>query len=145
MQQILLNFNNPTWWFNGIFFIVLGILIAWLFKKTPTLLKKYFRNRRAKTLKKIKLERWCSSAVQYQINQAQTRFLLFVFSCFGFILLLVSSNPEKSIFQESFALGMVLTSPIYIIEFYWLFKDTYVKELIRSKRKLRITSKLTRT
>ena len=145
MQQIILNFNNPTWWFNGIFFIFFGIFIGWLFKKTPTLLKIHFRNRRAKTLKKIKLERWCTSAVQYQISQAQARFLLFVFTCFGFILWLMSYNPDKSIFQENFALGMVLTSPIYIIELYWLLKDTYVKELIKSKHKLRITSKLTKT
>ncbi|MFD2165884.1 hypothetical protein ACFSJY_06355 [Thalassotalea euphylliae] len=139
MQQIITNLSDPAWWFNGIFFILVGLAVAWIFKKIPIVLKSALRKRLAKTLRKIKYERWCASSVQYQLNSSQARFFVFIFTCFTYISWL-AYDPLKIIFNESFFLGMLLTSPIYIIEIYWLMQDQYVKELIKRRRKLRITS-----
>ena len=143
MQQILVNMSDPSWWFNGVFFILLGLFIAWCFKHAPKLLKKSYRNRQAKKLQRIKVDRWCQSTVQYQISKSQARFLVFIFTCFTFVSWL-AYEPIKIIFNENFVLGMLLTSPIYIIEIFWLSKDSYVRELIKRRRKLRITSQFKR-
>jgi len=141
MQQIITNLSDLTWWFNGMFFIFVGLFVAWIFKKAPVVLKSALRKRLAKTLRKIKYERWCAATVQYQMNSSQARFLVFIFTCFTYISWL-AYDPLKIIFNESFLLGMLLTSPIYIIEIYWLVQDQYVKELIKRRRKLRIISRL---
>ena len=54
MDGILIKFQSPDWWFTGIFFILLGLLIRFVLRKIPGILKKLFRNSNAKTLKKIK-------------------------------------------------------------------------------------------
>ena len=138
MQTILSNISDPSWWFNGIFFIIIGLAIAWLIKLAPKLLKSFARKTQAKKLQKIKRERWCALTVQYQIGCAQARFLVFIFTCFTYISWLAYESI-KIIFHDNFILGIFLTSPIYIVEAIWLFRDLYVKELIKRRRKLRIT------
>ncbi|EDP59473.1 hypothetical protein [Vibrio sp. AND4] len=41
MEQIIHNLKDPSWWFTGIFFIVLGIVLTWLAPKISRLLPYY--------------------------------------------------------------------------------------------------------
>jgi hypothetical protein len=59
MEQILKNLNDPSWWFTGVFFVVLGILLTkllfnWIqrcFKQNSGLWKAIFTQIKASNVK----------------------------------------------------------------------------------------------
>ena len=139
MDRIIENWNDPSWWFTGIFFTFVAVFIAWLLKKFPNLLKSLLIKWNSKRQKKIKNDRWNDSMIQYQISKSQSRFVLFIFVSLSYLIWFFVGSLNK-VFELSFLWGIVFCFPIYIAEIFWLVKDEYVKDLIKSRNKIRITS-----
>jgi len=142
MEQIYQNISDPAWWFTGIFFIVLGIVVKWLFGIAPSITRRAFRVSQCKRLRYIKNARWSMASVNYEIAKAHTRFIIFFVSCVTFLGWL-AYEPIQNLFVRNFVVGVIFTSPIYIFELLWLTQDAKVKELIRYHNKLRITKRCT--
>ena len=98
-------------------------------------LKGFFRSRRLKKLKEFRLMRKNLSAVTMQVVRAHAYFLLFWGAIIFYINLLTQSSLP-AILEKSFVLGMLLTTPIYIVEFIWLRAEKKANALVRSRGKL---------
>lgn len=144
MEQIYQNMLTPAWWFTGIFFVVLGLVLAWLVKRTPRLLKAWFRKLKLKNLRFVRSKRWCVASIQSEIAKAQSRFIVFMICVFTFIGWL-AYEPIQQLFEAGLLVGLIFSSPIYMFQMAWMRQDSKVDSLLFHRRKLRITSKLTRT
>ena len=142
MEQIYQNLLNPAWWFTGVFFILLGVLIKWLFGIAPSITRRVYRLSRCKKLRYIKNNRWSSVSVNYEIAKAQSWFIVFFISCVTFLGWL-AYEPIQELFSISIVAGLIVSSPIYIFELLWLKQGMKVRELIKYRNKLRITRRCT--
>ncbi len=138
MDEILLNLSDPSWWFTGIFFCFVGILIAAIIKYFPLVLKKVYRKNKAIKFRKIKNLRRNQSSINYEIAKSNSYFILFVLVTCMFLFWFVS-GPLNQIAKSSVIAAVILSSPIYIIELLWLIQDKFTRDLIEHNRKLRIT------
>ncbi|EGR3106901.1 hypothetical protein DQ100_24625, partial [Vibrio parahaemolyticus] len=41
MEQIIHNLKDPSWWFTGVFFVVLGIVLTWIVPRVSRLFPYY--------------------------------------------------------------------------------------------------------
>ncbi len=135
MHKIYENLSDPSWWFTGVFFVVLALLLAWMVKKLPFIREKVSRRVKLKMLKRIRKERWSAELVNYQINKLQSRYIIFIITCLVY-LFWFAYEPFKVIFEQSVWLGLFLSSPIFILEVSWLTHNSYVLSLIQYRRKL---------
>ena len=135
MEKIISKLVDPSWWFTGIFFILLGIFIAWAIKKIPSILRTTVRGIDTRILRRIKNTRRNKWEIHYQIASDQSYFLVFLLVSLLYLVLLLAS-PLAIIFKNNLALALFLSSPIYIAEIIWLKKNTYVKRLIKYASKI---------
>ena len=141
MEQIYQNLLNPAWWFTGVFFILLGVLIKWIFGITPSITRRIYRLSRCKKLRYLKNTRWSLVSVNYEIAKEQSWFIVFFVSCISFLGWL-AYEPIQVLFSKSIIAGLFFSSPIYIFELLWLKQSMKVRELIKSRNKLNITRRL---
>jgi len=135
MEEIIVKLQMPSFWFTGIFYLFLGIIIKFLLAMIPDAIRRYSRNSSAKSLRKIKNIRWNPYSVQYQIAIDRSFFLVFILICILYCILLVAS-PLTALLKQNFWVGMLLTLPIYVTEILWLNKASYVKQLIERAGKI---------
>ena len=136
MEQIYQNLMTPDWWFTGIFFVVIALVLQKIIKILPQRFKTFFRKIRAKNLKKIRRIRWCQSEINYEINKTTGRFFLFCLVCMAYLWMLIAYEPIKGIFVISKLSGVILTIPVWIVEIFWLFQESKVREIIAYQKKL---------
>lgn len=98
-------------------------------------LKGYFRKKRLQKLHDFRLTRKNDSAVTMQIISAHTYFILFWGITLFYINLLIQTE-FPAILGKNFVFGMILTTPIYIFEVFWLRADKKAKALVKNRGKL---------
>lgn len=135
MEAITSNLGDPSWWFTGIFFSLLGLLLAKFLHHIPGVLKNLLKGLIIRRTLKIKNTRFNQSLVNYQIARANSYFIIFIIICCLYATWLVSGS-FLSIVKASPWLAAALSTPIYIAEILWLFQDGYTKELAKSRGKL---------
>lgn len=54
MEQIYINITSIEWWFTGVFFVIIGVILNWVIKFAPQTFKKFARNNKARSLKKLR-------------------------------------------------------------------------------------------
>ncbi|MWK60157.1 hypothetical protein GO594_29630 [Pseudomonas otitidis] len=135
MDAIVSNLGDPAWWFTGIFFATLGVLLARLFSHIPNILKSLLKSVIVRRKYRIKNSRFNQSLVNYQIARTNSYFMIFIIICCLYAAWLVSGS-FLNIVKASPWLAVVLSSPIYISEIIWLIQDTYTKDLARSRGKI---------
>ena len=135
MDKIFTNFQDPSWWFTGLFFLFLASVLPWLYKKILFLFKSNSRKRTKKKLLFIKSIRHSAYKVHHQITIEQSYFLIFCITCFIYLVLLFIS-PLAKIFNENMIVGFILSSPIYITEIIWLNKRSFIQTLIERAEKV---------
>jgi len=131
MDKILENIADPSWWFT----IFMGLFIAWFIKQTPKWFKLWSRTSRAKELNKIKKLRWNSWEVHYQIAIERSLFLVFTLVGLFYLVLLVAT-PLKEVFNKSIIAGLILMSPLFIMEIIWLDRNSFLKKLLKYANKI---------
>ncbi len=135
MDKILADFQDPSWWFTGLFYLSLTFILPWAYKKLSVFLKTSSRNRTRKKLVRIKAIRFSKYKVHQQIAIEQSYFIIFCVTCFIYVVLMFVS-PLAKIFSENMILGFALSLPIYISEIKWLFHQTFVESLIKRAEKI---------
>lgn len=104
--------------------------------RLPSTIRLWRRNRRAKYLKKLKIDRWSTSRIFFEISKTNAMFMLFC-GVIGVYLMTLISGSGVDLIKANFVLGIFLTSPIYLFEAVWLAQDLYTQKLIRSREKIR--------
>ncbi|WP_338212542.1 hypothetical protein [Halopseudomonas aestusnigri] len=135
MEAITNNLGDPSWWFTGTFFTVLGLLLAKFSHHIPEFLKSLLKGLIIRRKLKIKNTRFNQSLVNYQIAKTNSYFLIFIIICCLYSTWLVSGS-FLSIAKATPWLAVALSSPIYIAETLWLIQDGYTKELAKSRGKI---------
>ncbi len=135
MQSILEKLEDPSWWFTGFFFVVVGLVLAAIVSSLPGWLRKWSRASKAKQLQKVKSIRHRKWDVYYQIAVERTYFIIFALVCLGYVYLMVAS-PLVLLFKESVVAGFIVTIPIYWAEVIWLKRNSFVKQLIKYANKV---------
>jgi hypothetical protein len=135
MEAIINNIGDPSWWFTGLFYTVLGVLLAKFSGEIPNALKGLLKGRIIRKKLKIKNERFNQSLVNYQIAKTNSYFIIFVIICCLYSTWLISGS-FLSIVKGAPWLAAVLTIPIYIAEILWLSQDIYTIELVKSRGKI---------
>lgn len=116
MDQILKNLSDPAWWFTGIFFIVIGILLTkstlnWI----PNLwvhFSKYFPE------KLIKFNRWNKKRILLEVKNSRQKDMKVVW-----------------LIGRYWSMALLLTIYIALITIYFaLSKNIAVKEILNSNQ-----------
>lgn len=135
MEAITNNLGDPSWWFTGIFFTVLGLLLAKFSHHIPGALKTLLKGLIIRRTLKIKNTRFNQSLVNNQIARANSYFIIFIIICCLYATWLVSGS-FLSVVKASPWLAAALSAPIYITEILWLIQDGYTKQLAKSSGKI---------
>lgn len=157
MEQIWKNLEDPSWWFTGIFFVVLGVILTKLFFNWFPFLWKNLSKFIPKQSRK--LQRWHHRRVligikntrqkEMKINWLIGRFwALFLFTVIYMALITVYFALSKDVtIETSFDSYKFFTLlPLYILMLFVAgHKRTLFKIMAANHRWKRITSKSTRS
>ncbi|AIY63938.1 hypothetical protein [Pseudoalteromonas piratica] len=155
MDTILTNLNDPSWWFTGLFFVVIALLIPkaiTFMHSIPLHAKGFKRKSKLADLKKVKGIRHDDTKVLIESIKTFAWMVVFILS----ILILMYSYLTEPIWlgntlnntptEKGLGVALIaLSLPIYVLEIIYLKQDRLLKVLIKHRDKLRITSKSTRT
>jgi len=137
MNTIFTNLGDISWWFNIFFPVAAVALIPKLIRWVAKFAKSINRRMRLKRLRKIKAIRHNSLAITYEMHKASALFIVFMLAAVGGIVALVTSP----LLQQSSRLFPILTSlvavPVLWAELMWLLKDTFVKDILKARARLR--------
>jgi len=136
MDSIIEKIFDPAFWFQGLFFPLVVYLIAKLFKLTPIFLKGVSRKFIKQEIIKVKELRRSPYAIQFHIAKERSYFLLFVMTGFFYLVLTITTGIAAFLTTNTLAF-IVVTSPLYCIEFVWLIQNSLVKKLIVSAHRIR--------
>lgn len=136
MEAILKSFIDPSWWFNGLFFTLVALLLPRLYRGGIRSMRKVLRNRQAVSRRKIKNIRLNAASLSYAIGRANVHYGLFLaLSCgYLFVLALLSSSQKGNI---SIVVAVLLSIPVFIFEFAWIVSDSFVKDSIKARDNFR--------
>jgi hypothetical protein len=158
MQEILNNAQNPAWWFTGVFFILVGLIISVLIKKwipaflgilsekTTFVARGLFRRLRLNRLKKIKRIRFDDVLVTREIIKNYSYLILYIISILVVLTGLISTAIDFETSMESltiekrkefFQLVAVIVIPIYFLEVMYMVQSNYLSTLLKRRVKIR--------
>lgn len=138
MDEILSNLGNSSWWFTGIFFIVVFKLLPFITKYLKSRVKVFFKGRRLKRALFIKSNRHNLAAVNFQSVKSQAFFVIFMIVC-SLYLLWFTAGQLFQIQQKSYVLFLVCLIPMLIPQFFWMYQEDKAKTLVSEYNKVRAT------
>jgi hypothetical protein len=127
MDEIYKNLSSPEWWFNGLFFVLVGAVVPFFFLKVipfigRTLITRTFRNLRAKRLRRIKRIRWDSVKVSYETSKSAALLAAFMsssalyFVSMAMTISIISSIPgEEDFVANNLFFSMVIFSMLFVL------------------------------
>ncbi|WFM71816.1 hypothetical protein [Halomonas sp. CKK8] len=150
MEEIYKNLSNPEWWFNGLFFIIVGAVIPFLSLKVVPFLGKVFvikpvRKLRARRLKKIKKLRWDDVKVSYEASKSAALLAVFLtsfaiyFVSLSMTIAILMSSPEGSNIVENdtfFSMSKFSMLFVFFMEIAFLEKRIFVSSLFFRRERI---------
>jgi hypothetical protein len=136
MESIIKTLTDPGAWVSGILFSLIAAAIYRWFELLPRQLRGISRSKRLKSCKELRLLRENPMEITYAIGRANAHFVLFILMCFFYLTLLFFSVEYKSVFKESLWWGLLIASPIFVLEVFWLIHDSTAQRLIKAHGKL---------
>jgi len=139
MEQIIRNLSDPSWWFTGVFFTVIGLILAFLvgtlipraWSFIPVIGKKLTRWKERKILIRIKRHRQHAVSMGWLITRYWALAILSLmyvgFVAISFALLDISEDKTDEI-KELFPLVI----PIYIAQFFVLWEKGILKRAMKA-------------
>lgn len=149
MNQIIENLNTPAWWFTGIFFILLGLFIAYLLtkwipafyrklsNKLPHMVNMYLRRSRLQKLRIIHNIRFHPLLVINESVKVQGLVTIFVLVNI-LVVILYTTTPfiNDSWFSNRNLRFTICIIPLYILQFYTMSRMIFLRHLLRSCKKV---------
>jgi len=143
MDQILVNMRDPSWWFTGVFFVLIGILFtklasdwlprAWIYlgRVIPHVTRKLQRWRERKILLIVKRYRQHEVKVYWQISRywALTTILI-IYAGFIMISFAVSNSAERELTEIKRFFPLVL--PFYGLQFIVMWEQSVLKRVMKA-------------
>lgn len=134
MDVIIKSLIDPSWWFTGIFFVLVAYALPPCFRRIKGWLRALLRSRQAIGRRKVKNMRLNADLLTYTMGRANVYYMLFLALGFGYLFFIsfISSLQGGKI---QISLAVVLSTPVFIFELAWINSDTFVKEVIAARRK----------
>ena len=142
MNEIILNLQNPAWWFTGIFFVVFFKLLPLLSAPLKGRTKLFFRGLRLKQAKFIRSNRHNLAAVNYQSIKSQSYFVVYMLICALYLIWYVTGQLIQ-IKNESFILFIICLIPMISFQIMWMNQNDNAKLLVSEYNKVRVRNKTT--
>ncbi len=158
MEQIFKNIADPSWWFTGVFFVVLGIILTklvgnwvpFLWRKMssymPELNRKISRWNEKRVLKDIKRNRQHDIRINWLIGRYWCLGLMY-FIYMSMVFIYFALTPTGS-FDESVKRLLIWVAPSYLLLFYITREKKFIFRLIRAnvnwKKRITIQERRTR-
>lgn len=156
MEEIYKNIFSPEWWFNGFFFILVGLVIPSIFMKLIPLLGgffivKPFRKIRAIRLKKIKRIRWDPVKISYETSTSAsllgafiTSSVLYLTSISMSVVVLSYRDDVNNILEYDifFIMTNCLMIFIILIEILYFTKRLFVQSLLLRRDRIFRTARI---
>ncbi len=143
MDVIVSNLKDSSWWFTGIFFILVGLLLTafltkWLPKwyrkaatHVPSLLNQLARRRRLTMLRRIRSRRFHPLLVIREISRTDAIFVLT--SVMGVLVLVGYSSVRQEELTTFKSLSrIIMFIPLYAFEILAVQRMKFLRELLRS-------------
>ncbi|MBN7771367.1 hypothetical protein KUV44_12525 [Marinobacter daepoensis] len=141
MDQILVNMKDPSWWFTGVFFVLVGIFLtklasdwlprAWVYlgRVIPHVTRKIQRWRERKILLRVKRFRQYEIKVHWLISRYWALATIFIMYT-GFIMIsfAVSNSAERELTEIKRFFPLVL--PIYGLQFIVMWEKSVLKRVM---------------
>ena len=140
MEAILKSLTDPSWWFNGLFFVIVAFLLPPLVRKVKLTLRRVARGWQAAGRKRVRRVRLNSGLLAYAIGRANVHYALFLSLAFGYmfvLVLLAAAHPNGKV---PAVVPLALSFPVFIFEFAWIISDSFVKEVIKARRRFFVRS-----
>ncbi|QTE89594.1 hypothetical protein JKK33_14560 [Shewanella algae] len=140
MDQILENLQDPSWWFTGIFFLLVGILLtkalsSWLpkiwksaAKLVPRITRRVQRWKERKILKRVKLYRQHQTEVIWLTTRFWSLMTLFTMYA-GFLAISFSLSPEVADKSTEIKKLFPLVLPIYAFQLLIMWEQVILKRV----------------
>lgn len=122
MDQIFINLTDPSWWFTGIFFLIIGILLANLFSKwlpklfkvfsifLPIASKKIFRMIKKKNLVRVKKYRQHEIRINWLIARYWSiATLTTIYMVFSLVIYLLYPNLHNTENQKYLIISLFIS------------------------------------
>lgn len=148
MEQILINLKNPEWWFTGLFFLLIGIVLtkafsSWLpwawrvaTERVPALNRGIARKLKLRLLKKVRKNRSKDLYIIWVIGRYWASSLIFAIYV-GFVLFYfittIDFNNEGGV-SKGLKIAVV---PLYAYIVAIVFEKKYLFMLLRQNHKLK--------
>lgn len=136
MESILEILGNPAAWVSNIIFGVVSTAIWKCFPLAKTAAVRQFRSSRLKRLRKLRLQRENLAAISYAISKATAMQTTFTILCFFYVLAVLIWKPYTEIIRWSVLAGIVLATPVFIFEMFWLSYDAFARSLVKESGKM---------
>ncbi|MBS0045158.1 hypothetical protein KFE26_23205 [Shewanella sp. M16] len=140
MDQILENLKSPSWWFTGVFFILVGILLTKVFTKwlpyiwiyvaqrVPKLTRRFQRWKELKVLKRVKRYRQHQTEVMWLISKFWS--LMTVFTIYTvFIMVSFSLSTEVADKSNEIKKLLPLVLPLYAFQVLIMWEQVVLKRV----------------
>ncbi|ABO24720.1 hypothetical protein SHLO109777_06370 [Shewanella loihica] len=144
MDQILKNLNDPSWWFTGVFFVLVGILLtkllfSWIpnvFRSISSKIPAYgdllSRRLKLRMLKAVKRNRQHEVRVNWAIARywsIATVAILYMF--FAVIMFLVYPKQEVAGIKHQLV-PLMLFTPMYLLQFLAILEKKITLRIIEA-------------
>ncbi|UTM56131.1 hypothetical protein L4174_009745 [Photobacterium sp. CCB-ST2H9] len=155
MEQILKNLNDPSWWFTGIFFVLVGlfltkILFSWvpnIFKSVSSKIPVYgnmlSRRLKLRMLKAVKKNRQHEVRVNWVIARYWSlATITIIYAVFALIMFLLYPKQEAAGVRHQLV-PLMLFIPMYFLQFLTILDKKITLKVIKAhiQWKKRITSR----
>lgn len=129
METVLNNFMDLSWWVTGLF----PGLVIWLFPRFVRKLIAVFGRVKVSRLKTVKSIRRDDLKISYEMQKASVFYAVFVLVGVLWSIAVISVPVQKT----STLLVSLSAFPVLIAEFSWLLKDSFVREILKARDRLR--------
>ncbi|MBM7422437.1 putative membrane protein YqjE [Spongiibacter marinus] len=136
MNSIIDKLSDPGNWVAGILFSLIAAIIYKLGSMLPSVVRGYSRSRRLININQVRKQRVNPLEVTYAIGKANAQFVAFLLMCFFYLAALLVSETLREIANQSIILVLILASPIFVFEIFWLFQDSRAKRLVTEHGKI---------
>jgi len=153
MNHIIRNLQDPSWWFTGVFFVALGILITFLitkwfpawYKKTaehlPRLLNNFIRRQKLERLKIIKRKRHCSVLINAEVINFYTfSVIVTVYGFFVLFMFLLTPDGGDLIKSRLSVPVSVMIVFMYVLGVISIRRKKFIQSLLKSHKRVCITT-----
>lgn len=134
MDGILKSLFDPSWWFSGLFFILVAYALPATISNARAAFRKTVRKRQAAYLRKVRAIRLNEASLSYALGKANVHYALFLaLSCGYLFVLAILSAQQKGSIPTVFAI--ILSLPVFAFELAWISSDSFVKDAIKARQR----------